>query len=96
MKDKLDSILRQHNELTAQMSDPSAYDDMAVYQRLVKESARLEPIAKAWRRALQVEEELEGAQQMLAEAGQDEELREMARDEVKLLNAEHLAHLGLA
>jgi len=88
MKDKLDSILRQHDELTAQMSDPSAYDDMAVYQRLVKESARLEPIAKAWRRALQVEEELEGAQQMLSEAGQDEELREMARDEVKLLSAE--------
>ena len=88
MKDKLDSILRQHDELTAQMSDPSAYEDMTVYQRLVKESARLEPIAKAWRRALQVEEELEGAQQMWAEAAQDEELKEMAKEEVTLLSAE--------
>jgi len=88
MRDKLDSILRQHHELTAQMSDPSAYEDMAIYQRLVKESSRLEPIAKAWRRALKVEEELEGAKQMLAEAAQDEELREMAKEEVTALSAE--------
>lgn len=88
MKEKLDSILRQYNELTAQMSDPSAYEDMAVYQRLVKESAGLEPIAKAWQRALQVKEELEGAQQMLAEAGQDDDMRELAKEEIGLLNAE--------
>ena len=88
MRDKLDSIVRQFNELTAQMSDPSAYEDMSVYQRLVKESARLEPIAKAWRRAQEVEEELEGAQQLLSEAGQDEELRELAKEELKVLTQE--------
>ena len=85
MREKLDSILRQFDELSAQLGDPSAYADLAVFQRLTKERARLEPIALSWRRALVMERDLESAREALAEAGADDELRELAREEISAL-----------
>ena len=83
MKEKLESLCRRFDELTARMSDPSIYDDMVAYKKITKEVAQLEPITKTWRRLTSVEEAVEEAQLMLDD--EDEELRELAREEMKEL-----------
>lgn len=86
MKEKLESLCRRFDEHTARMSDPSIYDDMIAYKKLTKELAQLEPIVKTWRRLEILAEERNGAQLMLDES--DDELRDLAREELKMLNEE--------
>ena len=86
MKEKLNALGRRLDELTAQMSDPSVYDDMKAYKKLTKEVAQLEPIVKTWRRLTALEGELEDAKAMFEEG--DSELKELAREELQSLNAE--------
>lgn len=86
MKEKLDALGRRFDELTAQLSDPSIYEDMNVYKKLTREVAQLDPLVKAWRRLQQVAEEFEEAKGLFEES--DGELRELAREEVSMLSAE--------
>ena len=87
MNDKMGSLCRQFDELTARMSDPSIYDDMNQYRKLTKELAHLEPIVKTWRRLEEIQTELADAQEMLFEAD-DDEMKMMAKEEVDLLKEE--------
>ena len=86
MKEKLESLCRRFDEQTARMSDPSIYDDMVAYKKLTKEVAQLEPIVKTWRRLEAINDEQAEAQFMLDDT--DEELKELAKEELKILNCE--------
>ena len=86
MKEKLDALGRRFDELTAQLSDPSVYEDMNAYKKITKEVAQLEPLVKSWRRLEDVLVELEEAKGLFEES--DGELRELAREEVQMLTTE--------
>lgn len=87
MRDQLDSITRRFDELTAQMSDPSIYEDMNTYRKMTKEIAQLDPIVKTWRRLSEIVLELVEVQEMLSEAD-DDEMKSLAQEELQLLQTE--------
>lgn len=82
MFDKLDFILEKYEELSRKVSDPDVIARQKEWQRLMKEMSDLEPIVKEYTAYKKAKEELEEAKKIL-ELEDDEELREMAREELK-------------
>lgn len=86
MFDKLDFILEKYEELSRKVSDPDVIARQKEWQRLMKEMSDLEPIVKEYTAYKKAKEELEEAKEIL-ELEDDEELREMAREELKFNEA---------
>ncbi|ASS37261.1 peptide chain release factor 1 [Mogibacterium pumilum] len=82
MFDKLDFILEKYEELSKKVSDPDVIARQKEWQKLMKEMSDLEPIVKEYTAYKKAKEELEEAKEIL-EIEDDEELREMAREELK-------------
>lgn len=90
--DKLNSVEQTFHELTRRLADPDIATDPAEFQKLAKTRSSLEETVTtfdAWKKA---QSDLEGARQILKDAGGDAELREMAALEVDDLE-EKIAHL---
>ena len=81
MDEKLREIARRHELLALQMAQPGAYDDPAAFAALAKEHKELTPLTEAWE-ALQGAKKAAREAQSLLEAGEDAELRELAREEL--------------
>jgi peptide chain release factor 1 len=81
---KLAEVAAQYDAVQAGLVRPEVMTDPAEIRRLGKELARLEPTVDAYRRLEATRSELAGARE-LRDAGGDEELRVMARDEVERL-----------
>ena len=80
---KLESIEQRYEELTAQLSDPAVASSGDRLRRVTKERSGIEPTVlalRAWRRTVQ---EIADNEALLAE--KDEEMREMAREELARL-----------
>ena len=82
MFDKLDLILEKYEELSKKVSDPDVIAKQKEWQKLMKEMSDLEPIVKEYTAYKKAKEELEEAKEIL-DMEDDEELREMAREELK-------------
>jgi len=82
MFDKLDFILEKYEELSKKVSDPDVIAKQKEWQKLMKEMSDLEPIVKEYTAYKKAKEELEEAKGIL-DMEDDEELREMAREELK-------------
>lgn len=82
MFDKLDFILEKYEELSKKVSDPEVIARQKEWQKLMKEMSDLEPIVKEYTAYKKAKEELEEAKEIL-DMEDDEELREMAREELK-------------
>lgn len=79
---KLDTLLNRFAELEHRMS---CGPDAGEYVRLSREYADLEPLVRAVQALRKAEEDLAGAEALIAEAGSDREMRELAeleRDEL--------------
>ena len=86
MLDKLAGIEQRYDELEQLMADTSVAQDYERVAEYAQERAELEAIVTAFRVYKATEKELSGARLILDEA-EDEELRELARDEVERLEA---------
>lgn len=86
MFDKLDFILEKYNELAEKVSDPAVIADQATWQKHMKEMSEIEPIVKAYEEYKKNKEALAEAREIF-EMEDDEEMREMAREEIKELEA---------
>ena len=82
MFDKLDFILEKYEELSKKVSDPDVIAKQKEWQKLMKEMSDLEPIVKEYTAYKKAKEELEEAKEIL-DMEDDEELRDMAREELK-------------
>ena len=83
----VEQIEERFAELQRQMSDPEVIGDRERYAAVGREYRELEPaheLAAEWR---QLRGDLEGAEEMLAEDGEDEELRELVADAPAQLRA---------
>ncbi|HEX2797550.1 MAG TPA: PCRF domain-containing protein, partial [Immundisolibacter sp.] len=77
---RLRSASERHQELTVLLSDPALSDDGQRYAGLAREHAELTPTTDGYRRYLDTLAALEEAQTLAA--GDDAELRELARQEL--------------
>ena len=85
--EKLSGINEKFETLSGQLSDPEVIADMKKYVQLNKEYKELEPIVEAGNKYRKMVENLEGAKEILSKE-KDEELREMAKEEVAEIEAQ--------
>jgi len=87
MLDRIAETRARYEDLSVQLSDPDIHADPRRMRDLSREHSRLAQVVEAAARLDRARAELEGAQEMLAEGG-DEELAAMAREEAQRLSAE--------
>jgi peptide chain release factor 1 len=84
---RLAEVARQYDDVQAELAAPGTSSDPGALRRLGRELARLEPVVGAYRRLIQTRRDLAGARQ-LRNAEADEDMRDLAREEVTILEAE--------
>ena len=87
MLEKLEQIEQHYEELTTQLSAPEVMSDQAAYVKAAKQHRSLGDVVKKYRTWKSLREELRGAQELYA-TSDDEEMREMSRQEVETLQAQ--------
>ncbi len=85
MLGKLAFLEEKYKDLSRQISDPEIINDQNRWTKLVKEHSDLEEVVTKYRQYRSVQEELEGANEILIDKDSDEELKEMARMEISEL-----------
>lgn len=70
-----------------QLQNPTITSDQKQYRSLMKESADLEPVVRAFRRFKEVQKQIDESKQIL-ETEKDEDLRQMAKEELPSLTRE--------
>ncbi len=85
--DKLKSIEQTFNELTLRLADPEVATDPDEFQRVARARSSMEEIVLAYQDWKTAQEGLLGSRQVMKEAGDDPEMREMACLEVAELEA---------
>jgi len=88
MKNRLDGIRRSYQALTERLADPDVINDSNLLRQVMKDRSQSEEVVLEFERYCELDEELEGAQELFQEAGDDAEMREMARSEIKTIEAE--------
>jgi peptide chain release factor 1 len=84
--EKLEQIESRYDEMTRELSSPEVHDDSARYQKLAKQHSELGEIVAKYREWKDIEKALAGAKQLFAESD-DAEMKQMAEDEQKTLEA---------
>lgn len=78
IRGKLDRLAERFTEITALLAEPEVQSDQNRFRDLGREYAQLEPVIGCWQRYLDLETEIDAAQEMLA----DKEMAELAREEM--------------
>src|SRR6185369_10891273 len=84
MFDKIEELERRYQELEALLSDPTVISNQPEFRKLSREHSDLSNLVAAYRRWRKVVDEIKDNQEMLA----DPDMKEMAEEELKSLNAE--------
>ncbi|HTV58885.1 MAG TPA: peptide chain release factor 1 [Verrucomicrobiae bacterium] len=86
MYEKLDQIESRYDGLTQELSSPQTLADTARYQKLAKTHAEMADVVSKYREWKQIDKSSREAKQLAAEAD-DAEMKQMAHDEMKDLEA---------
>ena len=86
MLERLQEIAHRHDVLLAEQADPEVAVDPKRSREVAIKLAELAPIVRVYRQYKSVSDQLEGAREIVGEAG-DDEMREMAEAEVDSLSA---------
>jgi len=87
MKSRLDGIRRSFQALTERLGDPDVIADSNLLRKVMKDRSQSEEVVMAYDEYSQLDVELEGAEELFQDAGDDAEMREMARAEMKEIEA---------
>ena len=82
MFDKLDFMETKYSELSLKVSDPAVIADQNEWRKLVKEMSDMEPIVNKYKEYKKAKEDIASARELLGESGTDDELRELAKEEL--------------
>jgi peptide chain release factor 1 len=85
MFDKLSNVENRYDELMTRLGTPEIQSDPAEYRRSAKTLSELEPLVQKFREYKGVLQDLAGAEELVG--GNDAEMRELAREELKPLQA---------
>ena len=88
MLDKLDFIVEKYKELEAAVSKPEIIGNQPLWQKYIKEMSDMEPIVKTYSSFKKHKQELSDAKKLLAGAGGDEEMKDLAKLEISGLEDE--------
>lgn len=83
MKNRLEGIRRSYQALTERLADPDVIADSNLLMKVMSDRSKSEDVVNAYEEYSTLTEELEGATELFQEAGDDAEMREMARAEIK-------------
>lgn len=83
---KLDFILQKYDELSMMVADPTIISEQQKWQKLMREMSDMEPIVNKYKEYKKAEADKASTLEMLEESGLDEEMREMAKEELAELN----------
>ena len=81
MFDKLDDLLIRFEELMSELSEPDVANNPERFRKLMKEQSDLAPIVDAYKEYKQCKQNIADSLAMLDEE-KDEEMREMAKEEL--------------
>ena len=87
MFSKLDHVERRYNELSTMLSNPDVIQDQNRFRELSKEHSELEALVKTYQEYKKIVVDINGNKELINEAD-DDELKQMAKDELKELEAE--------
>ncbi len=88
MLDKLDFIVEKYKELETAVSKPEIIGNQPLWQKYIKEMSDMEPIVKTYSSFKKHKQELSDAKELLAGAGGDEEMKDLAKLEISGLEDE--------
>jgi len=80
---KLSEVEKRYDELSQLLGDPDVISDQSLFQRYAKEHGELSPVVTAYREYQLVDSELSDNKELLGD--DDDDIREMAKDEIKRL-----------
>ncbi len=83
MFDKLDDLVLHYQELMARLSEPQVADDPVRFRNLMKEQSNLLPIVETYQQYKEAHQGIDDSLALLEEES-DEEIREMAKEELTL------------
>jgi peptide chain release factor 1 len=86
MFDKLEEVEQRYREVDTLLSDSDIFKDRKNFQKLSRERAKIAPVVESYQRYKKVLEHLEDNKLLLHE--QDEEIKELAREEIAVLTNE--------
>ncbi len=87
MLTKIQEIEERYNEIERRLSLPDVIQDQKLYQRCLREHGALAPIITAFREYQAVQDEIQSNRPLLEDP--DPDIRELAREELERLQAEH-------
>jgi peptide chain release factor 1 len=80
MFDKLDAVVKRYEELTEKMADPTLYDRQKEFKQVSEERSNIEELVQCYKNIKRLND-LDGAKEFL-KSESDEEMREMAKEEI--------------
>lgn len=83
MKSRLEGIRRSYKALTERLGDPDVISDPNLLRKVMSDRSQSEEVTMAFEEYCRLEDELAGARELFQEAGDDGDLKEMAREEMK-------------
>ena len=81
MFDKLEDLLIRFEELMSELSEPDVANNPERFRKLMKEQSDLTPIVNAYKEYKQCKQNIEDSLALLEEES-DEEMRELAKEEL--------------
>lgn len=91
---ELEAAKEKYRRLTLALSDPALVSDLQKLKEAAKERSELEPLVRRYDEYLRVRTQAEDSRRLLAEAGGDTELKELAEKELADLAARETALAG--
>ena len=81
MFDRLEDIVKHYEELMFELNNPSVAEDQKRFRKLMKEQSDLTPLVETYKEYKQAKQDVEDSLALLEEES-DEEMREMAKEEL--------------
>ena len=88
MQQELEDIKNKYGSIISSLSDPKLVSDPAHFKKVSKERSELEPIVRKYDILLRMQKELEESRELLADSDTDEDIRNLAEDEIKDLEVQ--------
>ena len=82
MFDKLDFMEEKYKDLALKVSDPAIIAEQTEWLKMMKEMSDMEPIIRKYKDYKRAKDEIHSTKELLGESGVDEELRELAKEEL--------------
>lgn len=94
MLTRLKQMKQRFDALSREISDPDVIADQNRWRELVKEHSQLEPIIAKYDEYTDTQREIEECKEMLAEAGSDRDMKELAESELRELEKKAEQQIG--